>query len=82
MKVLHQASRLVKHYGLRYTKYYGDGDSSSFSMAENIYQRTEIVKYECLGHYQKRVGNQLRKLHQCVKDLAVKIKQQKSRGKP
>ena len=45
-------SRQVKNYGLRYTKYYGDGDSSC-PMVENIYESTKIVKYECLGYYQK-----------------------------
>ena len=67
-------SRSVKSYGLRYTKYYGGGDSSSFSMVENIYQSTKIVKYECLGHYQKRVGNRLGKLRQHVKGLGGKDK--------
>ena len=43
-------SRSFKHYGLRYTKYYGDGDGLSFSMVENIYQNTKIVKYERVGN--------------------------------
>ena len=49
-------SRSFKNYGLRYTKYYGYVDSLSFSMVENIYQSTKIVKYE-------RVGNRLRIMH-------------------
>ena len=56
-------------YGLRYTKFYGDGDSSSFRAVENIYTEEKVTKYECLGHYQKRVGNHLRKLCQLVKGL-------------
>ena len=32
------------------------------------------MKYECLGHYQKRVGNRLRKLRQRVKGLGGKDK--------
>ena len=60
-------SRSFKNYGLRYTKYYGDVDSLSFSMVENIYQSTKIVKYE-------RVGNRLRKLCQRVKGLGGKDK--------
>ena len=60
-------SRSFKNYGLRYTKYYGYDDSLSFSMVENIYQSTKIVKYE-------RVGNRLRKLCQRVKGLGGKDK--------
>ena len=60
-------SRSFKNYGLRYTKYYGYVDSLSFSMVENIYQSTKIVKYE-------RVGNRLRKLCQRVKGLGGKDK--------
>ena len=62
-------SRSMKNYDLRYLKYFGDGDSSSFSAVENIYVDATCKKSECLGHYQKRVGNRLRKLRQRVKGL-------------
>ena len=67
-------SRSVENYGLRYLKYFGDGDSSSFSAVENVYPDTKVVKFECLGHYQKRVGNRLRKLRVRVKGLGGKAK--------
>ena len=53
-------SQSEQNYGLRYTGYYRDGDSSSFQQVENIYYHTKVVKYECIGHCQKRVGNRLR----------------------
>ena len=55
-------------------KYFGDGDSSSFSAIENIYPTEKYQKYECLEHYQKRVGNRLRKLHQRIKGLGGEAK--------
>ena len=67
-------SRPVESYGLRYVGYYGDGDSKSFQKVENIYPGITVKKYECLGHYQKRVGNRLRKLRSKVKGLGEKTK--------
>ena len=62
-------SRSEQNYGLRYTGYYGDGDGSSFQQVENTYYDTKVVKYECIGHYQRRVGNRSRKLRKRVKGL-------------
>ena len=54
---------------------YGDGDSSSFQAVENIYGPDATVKkFECLGHYQKRVGHRLRNLRLRVKGLGGKGK--------
>ncbi|GFS79181.1 uncharacterized protein TNCV_4408751 [Trichonephila clavipes] len=47
---------------LRYTSYYGDGDSKAFNNVKDIYGYDSVVKYECIGHVQKRVGSRLRKL--------------------
>ena len=53
-----------------YTKFYGDGDSKVFSAVENIYgPKKKLKKYECIGHYQKRVGTRLRKLKSVMKGL-------------
>lgn len=50
-------------YGLTYTGYLGDGDSKSFkSVAEAIppvYKGVSILKLECCGHVQKRMGKRL-----------------------
>ena len=55
--------RPVQKHGLYYTSFYGDGDSKSFSAVEKVYGPAKpVTKYECIGHYQKRVGNRLRKL--------------------
>ena len=67
-------SRSVETYGIRYLKYFGDGDSSSFNAIKNIYPGVLSQKYKFLGHYQKRVGNRLRKLRQRVKGLGGKSK--------
>jgi hypothetical protein len=54
---------------LRYTKYLGDGDSSSFkTVSENKpYEDVDIEKLECVGHIQKRVGTRLRNLRKDYK---------------
>ena len=57
--------RSVKKYNLRYTKYLGDGDSSSFSKiveSKPYGQDIVIKKLECIGHIQKRIGSRLRQL--------------------
>ena len=64
--------RPVKKCGVRYLKYYGDGDSKSFEKVEHIYPGETVRKYECIGHYQKRVGNRLRKLRTPIKGLGGK----------
>ena len=49
---------------LIYNHFYGDGDRKSFSSIENTYaeDNIKVIKYECIGHVQKRVGTALRKL--------------------
>ena len=52
--------------------YYGDGDSKSYDEVKHIYPGTIVQKFECIGHYQKRVGNRLRKLRIRTKRLGSK----------
>ncbi|GFW33725.1 uncharacterized protein TNCV_4051741 [Trichonephila clavipes] len=59
---------------LRYTSYYGDGDSKAFNNVKDIYGYDSVVKYECIGHVQKRVGSRLRKLKNLQKGLGGKGK--------
>ena len=66
--------RSIEKYQLRYTRFYGDGDSKSFSAVENIYEGHRVKKLECVGHVQKRVGTRLRKLKQEVKGIGGKGK--------
>ena len=62
-------SRSIEKRQLRSTGFYGDGDSKAFAMVEHIYEDNVVIKYECIGHYQKRVGNRLRKLKKQVSGL-------------
>jgi hypothetical protein len=57
--------RSIEKHSLRYTKYLGDGDTSSFNevvAAKPYGEGVEIKKLECVGHIQKRVGTRLRNL--------------------
>ena len=56
--------RSVELHNLRYTEFYGDGDSKSFSRVKGVYEDAgiEMEKKECIGHVQKRVWTALRKL--------------------
>ena len=51
--------------GLCYTTYVGDGDSKSYMTIKKLQPYgpdVEIVKEECIGHIQKRMGSRLRAL--------------------
>ncbi|GFX94925.1 uncharacterized protein TNCV_2379981 [Trichonephila clavipes] len=54
--------RSEDHRMLRYTDYYGDGDSKAFDAVKDIYGKDSVTKLECIGHIQKRVGTRLRKI--------------------
>ena len=63
-------SRPIKNYGLRYTSYIGDGDTSSFNEVKSSKPYGEeitIEKLECVGHVQKRLGTRCRSLLQSMK---------------
>ena len=65
--------RSIDKHNLRYTSFYGDGDSKSYSAVKDIYgSEKPASKYECIGHYQKRVGNRLRKIRKDKKLGGVK----------
>lgn len=57
-------NRSLEKYGVRYDKYLGDGDSKGFKkvVESKPYGDMEIEKLECIGHVQKRMGSQLRRL--------------------
>ena len=58
--------RSEERNNLRYTEYIGDGDSKGFRNVrdEKLYGETEVVKEECIGHVQKRLGKGMRDLKQ------------------
>ena len=66
--------RSVKSNKLRYSEFYGDGDSKSYAAVKDVYKEDNvtITKKECVGHVQKRVGTALRKLKKEKKGLGGK----------
>ena len=62
-------NRSISDRKLRYTEYYGDGDSKGFASVKDTYHPIPVIKRECIGHIQKRVGNRLRKLKKKVSGL-------------
>ena len=59
-------SRSISLRKLEYTTFVGDGDSSSFGRVKEALEKKigveyVIVKEECVGHVQKRLGTALRK---------------------
>ncbi|GFU74630.1 uncharacterized protein TNCV_4629011, partial [Trichonephila clavipes] len=69
----HIFERSEDHRMLRYTDYYGDGDSKAFDAVKDIYGKDSVTKLECIGHIQKRVGTRLRKLKSRNKGLGGKL---------
>ena len=69
-------ARSEDKHKLQYTEYFGDGDSKAFGEVENTYEAkgVTVVKKECVGHVQKRVGTALRKLKKETKGLGGKGK--------
>ncbi|GFT04622.1 uncharacterized protein TNCV_333891 [Trichonephila clavipes] len=45
--------------GLRYASYYADGDSKTLNIVKDMYGIDSVIKYEFLGHVQKRVSSHL-----------------------
>ena len=54
---------------VRYHKCFGDGDSEAYPTVTNTYCPDMIENFECVGHYQKRLGCRLRKLKKNNKGL-------------
>ncbi|GFR95738.1 hypothetical protein ElyMa_002701800 [Elysia marginata] len=56
-------SRSEEQYGLKYSKYLGDGDSKSYTVVAEadppLFEGIKIEKLECCGHVQKRMGKRL-----------------------
>ena len=64
--------RSVENLKLKYTTFVGDGDSSCFgrvkeAMAAKFGNKYPVVKEECVGHMQKRMGTALRKYKKDMK---------------
>jgi len=64
--------RSIAKHRLKYTVYIGDGDSSSYGVvADAVFQKYGpeylVLKEDCIGHIQKRMGNSLRTYKKKVK---------------
>lgn len=64
--VVEMFKRSLEKLGVIYKNYIGDGDSKTYSGILKVkpYGDEEVVKKECIGHVQKRMGTRLR---DCVK---------------
>ena len=61
-----------KEKKLRYTTFYGDGDSKGYLGVCDVYPGIKIEKMEFVGHVQKRVGCRLRNLKKKEKGFGGK----------
>ena len=55
--------RSISKNKMRYTTFVGDGDSKAFKTVCDLQpygEEIEIIKADCIGHVQKRMGNRLR----------------------
>ena len=60
----------VTKHSLHYTSFNADRGSKAFPAVENAYgPKKPVKKYECNGHYQKRVRTGLRKKKKDLKGL-------------
>lgn len=62
--VVEMFSRSEEKHGVKFVKYIGDGDSKTFKGVVDIdpYKgKPVVIKKECVGHVQKRMGSRLRK---------------------
>lgn len=75
--VVEMFQRSENIYGVKYKNYVGDGDSKTYkSVVEKkpFGDEFEIVKKECVGHVQKRMGTRLRNTKKKHKGLGGKGK--------
>ena len=68
--------RSIETRGLQYSQFLGDKDSSSFgkvkvALEQNLEDRYQVQKEECVGHVQKRLGTALREYKKQRKGLKL-----------
>ena len=51
--------RSIMKHNLRYRWMVSDGDSKAFNSVENVYDGCKVIKLDCVGHVQKRMGKHL-----------------------
>lgn len=75
--ILDMFKRSEDKYGVKYKYYIGDGDSKTFKtiLDEKPYgEGFQVIKKECVGHIQKRMGTRLRNVKKNTKGLGGKGK--------
>ena len=63
--------RSIEKNRLRYTEYFGDGDSKGDAEVKDMYECVIVEKQECVGHVQNRIGNRLRALKRKRKEVKM-----------
>lgn len=53
--------RSIELHNMRYKWMVSDGDSKAFNTVENVYDDCKVIKLDCVGHVQKRMGK-----HECI----------------
>ena len=51
--------RSIELHNMRYKWMVSDGDSKAFNTVENVYDDCKVIKLDCVGHEQKRMGKHL-----------------------
>ncbi|XP_036148055.1 uncharacterized protein LOC118647367 [Monomorium pharaonis] len=75
--IVEMFKRSQNKYGVKYINYIGDGDSKTYNdiIKSSPYgDDTSIIKKECIGHVQKRMGHRLRECKKKNKNLGGKNK--------
>ena len=68
-------SRSIDQYGVKYTRYIGDGDSATFKGLLNLNPYdVHVQKLECYLHVKKRMGTRCRNLKKQPKGLGGRSK--------
>lgn len=73
--VVEMFSRSVEKHGVKYLTYIGDGDSKTFKgiLDAKPYADKTVVKKECVGHVEKRMGTRLRNAKKVIKASVAKV---------
>ena len=71
--MIRMSGRSEREKELRYATYIGDGDTKTYHEVckSKPCNNVEIVKAECIGHVQKRVGSGLRSLKENYKNQVL-----------
>ncbi|XP_058973629.2 uncharacterized protein [Pocillopora verrucosa] len=60
-------NRSIELHNMRYKWMVSDGDSKAFNTVQHAYDDCEVIKLDCVGHVQKRMGKHLMNLKACSK---------------